>query len=459
MEEFSMARQSKREYLRSIYERYRQGRRAEKTAMLEEFCKVCGYNRKYAIWLLSRPLPQPNARRRRTQRSATYSKASIATLAKVWEASGYLCSQRLKAALPQWLPWIKKHFKVNRELEKELLGISARQMDRRLFLHKRTVKRRLYGTTRPGSLLKHLIPIKTDHWDVALPGYLEIDLVSHSGPSAAGEFIYTLDCVDIATGWVERQAVMGKGELGIVAALREIEQRLPFALRGIDSDNGSEFINNQLFNFCQRRAKGPSVQFTRSRPYKKDDNAHVEQKNWTHVRKLLGWDRYDTLAALKAINDLYGQLRIFQNLFQPSMKLSTKTRKGSRVIRRYDQPRTPWKRVLESSGKPGEQIQALKATLENTDPLELSRRIDQQLEILYGLARQRNGVSREKAPAMQLPKVDLQQQKTSSTRRGSAWRDWTFSRKLKRQQYEKQRQIRTQPSVRFSHDSTNPSSG
>lgn len=459
MEECSMARQSKREYLRSIHERYRRGQRTEKTAMLEEFCKVCGYNRKYAIWLLSRSLPQPNARRRRTQRSATYSKASIATLAKVWEASGYLCSQRLKAALPQWLPWIKKHFKVNRELEQELLGISARQMDRRLFLHKRTVKRRLYGTTRPGSLLKHMIPIKTDHWDVALPGYLEIDLVSHSGPSAAGEFIYTLDCVDIATGWVERQAVMGKGELGIVAALREIEQRLPFALRGIDSDNGSEFINNQLFNFCQRRAKGHGVQFTRSRPYKKDDNAHVEQKNWTHVRKLLGWDRYDTLTALKAINDLYGQLRIFQNLFQPSMKLSSKTRKGSRVIRRYDQPRTPCKRVLESSGKPGEQIQALTATLENTDPLQLSRRIDQQLESLYGLARQRNGVSREKAPAMQLPKFDLQQQKTSSTRRGSAWRNWTFSRKLKRQQYEKQRQIRTQPSVRFSHDSTNPSSG
>ena len=132
----------------------------------------------------------------------TYSKASIKVLAKVWEASGYLCSQRLKATLPQWLPWIKKHFKVNEELEKELLAISARRMDRRLFPHKRTVKRRLYGTTRPGSLLKHMITIKTDHWEVALPGYLEFDLVAHSGASAAGEFIYTLDCVDITTGWV-----------------------------------------------------------------------------------------------------------------------------------------------------------------------------------------------------------------------------------------------------------------
>jgi hypothetical protein len=462
MEGIGMARQSKRDYLRSIYERYRKGRRTEKTTMLEEFCKVCGYNRKYAIWLLSRPLPKAGARRRVTVRSATYSKATVGTLAKVWEASGYLCSQRLKAALPQWLPWIKKHFDISKELEKQLLAISARQMDRRLSPHKRTVKRRLYGTTRPGSLLKQMIPIKTDHWDVALPGYLEIDLVSHSGASAAGEFIYTLDCVDIATGWVERQAVMGKGQLGIVAALREIEQRLPFALRGIDSDNGSEFINTHLFNFCQQRAKPRSVQFTRSRPYKKDDNAHVEQKNWTHVRKLLGWDRYDTLQALKMINEIYQHLRIFQNLFQPSMKISSKTRKGSRVIRRYDQPCTPWERVLKSSGKTGQQIQTLKSTLENTDPFELSRRIDQQLDCLYGLAGQRNGASRGKTPLRQLrlnPEVDQQKPRSPSHRPGSAWRDWTFSKKLKRQQYEKQRQIRTQASVRFSHDSTNPSSG
>lgn len=459
MEEFGMARQSKREYLRSIHKRYRQARRKEKTAMLEEFSRVCGYNRKYAIWLLRRSLSNPVARKAVSRRSATYSKASIALLAKIWEASGYLCSQRLKAALPQWLPWIKKHFDPTAAVQEQLLAISARQMDRRLFSYKRTVKRRLYGTTRPGSLLKSMIPIKTDHWDVTLPGYLEIDLVSHSGRSAAGEFIYTLDCVDIATGWVERQAVMGKGQLGIVAALREIEQRLPFALRGIDSDNGSEFINTHLFNFCQQRAKTSSVQFTRSRPYKKDDNAHVEQKNWTHVRKLLGWDRYDCVEALTLINQLYQQLRIFQNLFQPSMKLRTKTRKGSRVIRRYDQPCTPWARVLKAQAQSLPQIQALKPTLANTDPFELSRQIDQQLNRLYSLAAQRNGASPEKTPIQQLRPNFEPDNPPSSSLRGSAWRDWTFSKKLKHQQYEKQRQIRTQPSVRFSHDSTNPSSG
>jgi hypothetical protein len=451
MEEFSMARQSKREYLRSIHQRYRKGSREEKTAMLEEFCKVCGYNRKYAIWLLSRPLSKGSVRRRVSPRRAVYSQASIAVLAKVWQASGYLCSQRLKAALPQWLFWIKKHFEVNKTLEKEILTISARQMDRRLCAHKGRVKRRLYGTTRPGSLLKHMIPIKTDHWDVTLPGYLEIDLVSHSGASGAGEFIYTLDCVDIATGWVERQAVMGKSQLGVVAALKEIEQRLPFRLRGIDSDNGSEFINTHLFNFCEQRPKDASVQFTRSRPYKKDDNAHVEQKNWTHVRKLLGWDRYDTPEALNSINELYQKLRIFQNLFQPSMKIRSKTRKGSRVIRRYDQPATPWERVLKSPAKPGQQIQPLQLALENTDPFELSAYIDQQLDQLYRLAAQRNTAMREKAPLRQL--------RSEKHKRGSAWRDWTFSNKLKRQQYEMQRQLRAQASVRFSHDSTNPNSG
>jgi len=234
---------------------------------------------------------------------------------------------------------------------------------------------------------------------------------------------------------------------------------LPFPLRGIDSDNGSEFINTHLFNFCQQRAKTHSVQFTRSRPYKKDDNAHVEQKNWTHVRKLLGWDRYDSVEALKMSNQLYEQLRIFQNLFQPSMKLKTKTRKGSRVIRRYDQAATPLQRVLKSSGKTLPQLHALKAMLKNTDPFELSRHIDQQLEGLYKLAAQRNGAAREKTPLRQLrPNLELHKHKTRSLP-GSAWRDWTFSKKLKRQQYEIQRQLRTQPLVRFSHDSTNPSSG
>lgn len=447
MEDFIMARQSKREYLRSIYHRYQHARRAQKSAILEEFCKVCGYNRKYAIWVLNRPVPKAAGLRRTTARSPTYSQAMVRMLAKVWEASGYLCSQRLKAALLHWLPWIRQHFNLSPQLEHQLLAISPRQMDRRLKAHKHIVKRRLYGTTRPGSLLKHMIPIKTDHWDVTTPGYLEIDLVSHSGASAAGEFIHTLDCVDIATCWVERRAVMGKGLFGILDALRDIEGKLAFPLKGIDSDNGSEFINNHLLAFCQKRPAGHAIQFTRSRPYKKDDNAHIEQKNWTHVRKLLGWDRYDTLEALQVINRLYEELRIFQNLFQPSMKLRCKIRKGSRLIRRYDTPRTPFERVLEHQEADPKKVQALDHTLKRTDPFELSRQIDQHLERLYQLANRADAAPRETPP---LKQTRHNRGATPNRHRPgpvphktpSPWRGWTFSKKLQRQQQDMKRQMR-----------------
>ena len=447
MEDFIMAQQSKREYLRSIYHRYQHARRAQKTAILEEFCKVCGYNRKYAIWVLNRPVPKAAGLRRTTARRPTYSQAMVRMLAKVWEASGYLCSQRLKAALLHWLPWIRQHFNLSPQLEHQLLAISPRQMDRRLKAHKHIVKRRLYGTTRPGSLLKHMIPIKTDHWDVTTPGYLEIDLVSHSGASAAGEFIHTLDCVDIATCWVERKAVMGKGQFGILDALREIEGKLAFPLKGIDSDNGSEFINNHLLAFCQKRPAGYAVQFTRSRPYKKDDNAHIEQKNWTHVRKLLGWDRYDTREALQVINGLYEELRIFQNLFQPSMKLQCKIRKGSRLIRLYDTPRTPFERVVEYQEADPKKVQALSHTLKRTDPFELSCRIDQHLERLYQLANRADTAPRETPPLKQT----RQNRGATPNHQGlgpvpyktpSPWRNWTFSKKLQRQQQDMKRQMR-----------------
>jgi hypothetical protein len=327
----------------------------------------------------------------------------------VWEASGYLCAQRLKAALPTWLPWMRPHVPLTAELERQLLAISPRQMDRRLQARKRTLKRRMYGTTRPGSLLKHMIPIKTDHWDVHQPGYLEIDLVSHSGAAAVGEFLHTLDCVDIQTTWVERQAVLGKGRHGVVEALTTIEQRLPFPLRGIDSDNGSEFINDHLYAFCQRPA-GPAIQFTRSRPYKKDDNAHVEQKNWTHVRKLVGWDRYDSPQALEALNALYADLRIFQNLFQPSMKLAAKIRTGSRLIRRYEAPRTPFERVRACPDAAPDTVAALRRLLARTDPFALSQRIDAHLERLGPLA--------TRAP--RLPRAT------------TPWHGWTFSSRVRR---------------------------
>jgi hypothetical protein len=415
METYGMARRSKYEYLRVMQPRYQRAGQAEKTLMLDEFTQVCGYHRKYVLWLLNRPLSESPRPRRVARRSPRYSEPMIRVLAQVWEASGYLCSQRLQAALPQWLPWMRPRVSLTAEVERQLLAISPRQMDRRLQPRKRTLTRRLYGTTRPGSLLKHQIPIKTDHWDVDQPGYLEIDLVSHSGASASGEFLHTLDGVDIQTCWVERQAVRGKGHHGVVQAMTIMEQQLPFPLRGIDSDNGSEFINEHLWAFCQRPA-GPAIQFTRSRPYKKDDNAHVEQKNWTHVRKLVGWDRYDSAEALQALNALYADLRLFQNLFQPSMKLLTKVRKGSRLIRRYDRPQTPFARVCACPEADPKKVSALRRVLAQTDPFALSQRIDQQLERLYRMAR-RSGPE---------PRAAL------SRPRRSPWHGWTFSRRAPR---------------------------
>ena len=414
MEAGGMAQRSKHEYLRVMWERYQRAGRGQRSALLDEVMRVCGYHRKYAIGLLGRAGPPQPAIRQVARRRPTYSEDVIRLLAQVWEASGYLYAQRLTAALPTWLPWLRRHARLTPTLEAQLVQISPRQIDRRLQARKHRIKRRLYGTTRPGSLLKHQISIKTDHWDVTTPGYLEIDLVSHSGASASGEFLHTLDCVDIHTAWVERQAVLGKGQHGILQALTLIEGRLPFALRGLDSDNGSEFINAHLVAFCQRPGSH-AIQFTRSRPYKKDDNAHIEQKNWTHVRKLVGWERYDTPAARAALTLLYADLRLFQKLFQPLMKLQGKERRGSRLIRRYDTPRTPFERVRACPEADSQKVAALARLLATTDPFVLSQRIDQQLEQLWALATRAPRTPREVAPRSPQPRAR------------TPWRGWTFS--------------------------------
>lgn len=225
---------------------------------------------------------------------------------------------------------------------RKLNAISPRQIDRRFKSRKARIRKRIYGRTKPGTLLKHQIPIKTDNWDVKDPGWTEVDTVSHSGNNAEGLFGYTVNQTDILTTWVESRAVLGKGEKAVVDALDEMAQAFPFRINGIDSDNGSEFINWHLFRYCESHR----IQPFRGRPYKKDGNAHIEQKNWTHVRKLVGWDRYDTQEAVNAMNDLYhNEIRLFMNLFLPSMKLLRKKRIGSRLTRVYDKPKTPFERA------------------------------------------------------------------------------------------------------------------
>jgi hypothetical protein len=381
-----MGTKSKWEYFRAIYQRYRKGSLSVKTQILEEFCHVCGYNRKYAIAKLNGPTPQfkPPAKRRR--RSPTYTAQALAILQAVWEASGYPWSVRLKALLPLWLPWVKKHYSLTPKIEHQLLSISSRQIDRRLQVRKTQLKRRLYGRTKPGTLLKHHIPIKTDSWNVKSPGFTEIDLVSHSGSSERGEFIYSLNVTDIYCTWVESRAVMGKGQYGVKTAMEDIEQSLPFKLLGIDSDNGSEFINYHLKAFCDER----KIQFTRGRPYKKDDNAHIEQKNWTHVRKILGYLRYDSPTALEAINDLYQkELGWMMNLFQPSVKLVEKTRVGSRLKRTYDPPTTPLDRLRNCKLGDPAKLQELKKLRASLDPFKLSQIIEKKLDRIFELTNPR----------------------------------------------------------------------
>src|SRR3974377_1780758 len=294
-------------------------------------------------------------------------------------------------------------------MEKQLLRMSAAQMDRRLKSQKTQRRRRIYGRTKPGYLLKHHIPVKTDRWDVKTPGFTEVDLVSHSGNSASGDLAHTMNVADIHSTWTESRAVLGRGEEAVQRALNEIAGVLPFALLGVDSDNGSEFINWHLKSWCERK----QIQLTRGRPYKKDDNAHIEQKNWTHVRKLLGWERYDTPEVVEAINDLYRhELRLWLNLFLPSVKLVKKVRVGSKVRRIYDGPRTPFERVKACPQADQDRVARLEELRKRLDPFQLGKIIDRKLARISRLAERR-----QSPRAGQQGEAKTQQQ----MRRGKGW--------------------------------------
>jgi hypothetical protein len=364
-------------------ERYvRAADRPTKGRLLDEAVAVTGRHRKSLIraW---RVTPRPVRRRpaRRACRPRQYGPAVCRALVTIWTAAGYPWSVRLKALLPLWLPWARRRLSLSATTEAGLRAISPRQMDRLLRADRQQIQRRQYGRTKPGALLKHHIPLRTDRWDVHAPGFTEIDLVAHSGERADGDFAHTLNLTDIHTTWVESVAVLGKSQVRVRTALDQLRQQLPFRLQGIDSDNGSEFINAHLWRFCQTAG----IQFTRGRPYKKDDNAHIEQKNWTHVRKMMGYLRYDTEAAVAAMNAVYVDLRLLQNLFLPSVKLVRKERVGARVRRRYDAPATPFARLEASGGAAPAALRTLQALQQRLDPFVLARRIDEGLDRVYRL--------------------------------------------------------------------------
>jgi hypothetical protein len=351
----------------------------------------------------------------------------IQALTAIWEAAGSPWSVRLKALLPLWLPWARRRGHLSATVCQPRRRISPRQIDRRLAPAKRRLRTRRYGRTKPGTLLKHHIPLKTDHWTVTVPGYAELDLVAHAGHRADGEFAHSLTVTDLQTTWVETRAVLGRAEARVQVALDEIRPVLPFRLRGIDTDNGSEFINGHLYRYGQAQ----EIQFTRGRPYKKDDNAHIEQKNWTHVRKLVGDLRYDTPAAVAALNDLYRhELRLFQNLFLPSVKLQGKARVGARLRRQYDAPRTPLERVQAAPEADARTVALLVALRDRLDPFALAPAIDWKIERLVSLATP----ARTLEPPAGIPATRAPAPRRRRPGRPPQTPDFTFANHLRRPQ-------------------------
>ena len=298
-----MGKNERQAYLKAIRTRYRRARKKVKVTILDEFCAVCGYHRKYAIRLLNqRGKPR---RKRRAGRKPVYASAELLTaLKRIWFASDQMCSKKLKAAIPLWLPFYETVYKtLTPETQDKLSSISAATIDRVLKTVRVAHGRKGLSGTKPGSLLKNQIPIRTHFWDVSQPGFMEADTVAHCGNSLAGDFVWSLTMTDILTTWTENRATWNKGAHGVLVQIQDIELRLPFALQGFDCDNGSEFLNYHLVRYFTDH---PSVtSFTRSRPYRKNDNAHVEQKNWSHVRQLFGYDRFEDPNLVDLMNDLY----------------------------------------------------------------------------------------------------------------------------------------------------------
>lgn len=399
--------EARQQYLQQMRDRYVVAGRAARSALLDEAVAMTGYHRKTLIRRFTRVL---EPRRRRRGRRRQYGPMVVAALRALWRAAGYPWAVRLKALLPVWLPRARTRLRLTPAVEAQLRQISPRQMDRLLQADKRQVRRRLYGRTKPGTLLKHQVPLRTDRWDVTTPGYTEVDLVAHSGDRADGEFAHTVNQTDIVTTWVESRAVLGKSQVHVQQALEAMRHGLPFRLRGIDSDNGSEFLNAHLVRYC----RGLAVQFTRGRPYKKDDNAHIEQKNWTHVRKLVGYERYDTEAAVVALNAVYAELRLFQNLFLPTVKLVRKVRVGARTRRHYDPAQTPLDRVRACPEADRTKVAALVALRARLDPFVLATRIDRLLERVYALAHHRTVPGRAARPVDGARPVDATSASTRS---------------------------------------------
>ncbi len=378
-----MTRRSIMEYAQALRHRYRGASKEAKGKMLDEFTQVTGLHRKAAIRLLKR-LSQPRAGQRRG-RPRKYGRGVAEALRVVWEAGDRLCSKRLQPFLPEMVKVLRHHGeqRIDAATEAQLYRMSPATIDRLLRPCRRLGGRRGLATTRPGSLLKRSIPIRTfADWQEGRPGFLEIDLVAHCGESVEGFYLNTLCAVDVASGWSECLPVWGKGQERVKTAVHRMRQRLPCPLLGVDSDNGSEFINQSFYTYCRQE----KITFTRSRAYKKNDSCHVEQKNGNIVRRLVGYDRYVSKAAYQCLDRLYYSVRLYMNFFQPTMKLWSKTRHGAKVHKVYETAQTPYQRLLQSGVLSESKRIELAATYHGLNPVLLLNQINSTLEQLWRLA-------------------------------------------------------------------------
>ena len=362
-----------------IAPRYNAASKLEKQKILDEFTAATGYHRKYANHLLKHYEVDPNAIKpvdpaRKPDRRRRYDDEVKDALVVVWKTAGQICAKRLTPFLPQLVAALERHGHLNLspETRAKLLAISPATVDRLLADVRRAQKGGASGHAARTSLLKQQIAIRTfSEWDDVQPGYVEADLVAHCGTNVSGSFLNTLTITDVVTGWTECQAILFRSQETVVRAISQLAEQLPMALLGLDTDNGSEFLNNVLLDYCTHH----EIDFTRCRAYKKNDQCFVEQKNGAIVRRFVGYDRFEGVEACRILTELYRHLRLYINFFQPSLKLISKQRQGSRTIKKYDRAQTPYQRVLAAENIPIATKESLKLQFAAFDPVNLQNQI------------------------------------------------------------------------------------
>ena len=366
--------------------KYHRASKKEKTEILNYVSEATGLSRDRVTRLLgSKAVKRSKKGRNKRGRKPKYGKEEIDVLTKVWYFMDNACGKRMVAGMKTMLDALIRHkeISISDDVQEKLCHMSASTIDRLLAKERQKYNLKGKSTTKPGTLLKKNIPIRMGtEWDENQPGYVEIDLVAHCGATTAGEYVNTLDVTDVFTGWTETQATINKAQVHVFKALKDIKERMPFKILGIDSDNGSEFINYDLFKYCKQE----EIVFTRSRPNRKNDGCHVEQKNWSLVRRNIGYSRFEGGIAVVALNEYYQILRLYTNFFLPHMKLIEKTREGATVKKIYDDAKTPYQRLLDSSILSNAETAELNSLFLSLNPADLKRSMVKQLSVLERVA-------------------------------------------------------------------------